>query len=55
MTTLTPLPVSDSSLPEVPLLFCGDQDEEPNQFLAEYEQLCPGGLDEDAAGDDNGR
>ena len=42
-----PLPVSNDSLPEAPLLFCDNQDKsESYPFLAEYEQLCPGGLDE---------
>ena len=48
MTTRTPRPVSDNSLPEAPSPFCGGQDEEPNPLLAEYEQLCPDGLDEGA-------
>ena len=32
---------------------CGDQDKEPNHLMAEYEQLCPGGLDEGAVKEDN--
>ena len=52
MTARTPRPVSDDSSPEAPSPFCGDQDEEPNPFLAEYEQLCPGGLDQGAVEED---
>ena len=48
MTTRTPRPVSDDSSPEAPSPFCGNQDEEPNHLVTEYEQLCPGGLDEGA-------
>ena len=53
MTTPTPRPVSDDSSPEAPSPFCGDQDEEPNPLLGEYEQLCPGGLDEGAVEEDD--
>ena len=54
MTTRTPRPVSDDSSPEgAPSPFCGDQDEEPNLLLAEYELLCPGGLDEGAVKEDD--
>ena len=51
--TRTPRPVSDDSSPETPSPFWGDEDEEPNHLLAEYAQLCPGGLDEDAVEEDN--
>ena len=53
MTTRTPCPVSDNSSPEGPSPFCGNQDEEPNNLLVEYEQLCPGGLDEGAVKEDD--
>ena len=53
MTTRTPRPVSGDSSPEAPSPFCGDQDEEPNHLVAEYEQLCPDGLDEDTIEEDN--
>ena len=53
MTTRTPRPVSDDSSPEALSPFCGNQDEEPNHLVAEYEQLCPGGLDEGAIEEDN--
>ena len=53
MTTRTPRPVSDNSSPEAPSPFFGDQDEEPNHIVMEYEQLCPGGLDEGAIKEDN--
>ena len=52
MTTRTLCPVSNDSSSEALLPFCGDQDEEPNPLLAEYEQLCPGGLDEGAVEED---
>ena len=53
MTTGTPHPVSDDSSPEdAPSPFCGDLDEEPNLLLAEYELLCPGGLNEGAVEED---
>ena len=53
MTVRTPRPVPDDSSPEAPASFCGDQDEEPNPLLAEYEQLCPGGLDEGVVEEDD--
>ena len=53
MTTRTPRPVSDDSSPEALSPFCGNQDEEPNHLVAEYEQLCPGGLDEGAIEEDD--
>ena len=53
MTTRTPRPVSDDSSPEAPSPFCGDQDEEPNHLVAEYKQLCLGGLDEGAIKEDD--
>ena len=53
MTTRTPRPVSDASPPEAPSPFCGNQDEEPNHLVAEYEQLCPGGLDKGAIEEDD--
>ena len=52
MTARTPLPVSDDSSPEAPSPFCGDHDEEPNPLLAQYERLCPGGLNESAVEED---
>ena len=53
MTTRTPRPVSDDSSPEALSPFCGNQDEEPNHLVAEYEQLCPGRLDEGAIKEDD--
>ena len=53
MTTRTLRPVSDDSSPEAPSSFCGNQDEELNHLVAEYEQLCPGGLDEGAIEEDD--
>ena len=53
MTERTPRPVSDDSSPEAPSQFCGDRDKEQNQFLAEYDQLCPSGLDEGAVEEDD--
>ena len=53
MTMRTPRPVSDNSSPEALSPFCGNQDEEPNHLVAEYEQLCPDGLDEGALEEDD--
>ena len=53
MTTRTSRPVSKNPSPEAPSPFCGDQDEEPNHLVAEYEQLWPGGLDEGAIEEDD--
>ena len=53
MTTRIPRPVSDDSSSEAPSPFCGDQDEEPNYLVAEYEKLCPSGLDEGAIKEDD--
>ena len=53
MTTCTPRPVSGDSSPEALSSFCGNQDEETIHLVAEYGQLCPGGLDEGAIEEDN--
>ena len=39
-------------MPEAPAPFCGDQDKEPNPLLAEYEKLCPDGLNKGAIKED---
>ena len=48
MTMRTPRSVFNDSLPEAPLSFCCNQDKEPIPLLAQYKQLCPGGLNEGA-------
>ena len=53
MTTRTPRPVSNDLSSDAPLLFCGDQHEELNHLLAEYEQLCPGRIGEGAINEDD--
>ena len=39
-------------VPQRKMRYC-DQDEELNHLVAEYEQLCPGGLDEGAIEEDD--
>ena len=51
-TARTPRPVSDDSSPDALAPFCGNQNEEPNPLLAEYEQLCPSGLNKGAVEED---
>ena len=52
-TTWSELPPANDGTYLVLRLRCGDQDEEPNHLVAEYDQLCPGGLDEGVIEEDD--